>query len=38
MLPGLTTQNLEVKFSEQLSEDLQNSFSRKDSFLAAVGA
>ena len=38
MLPGLTTLNLEVKFSERLSEDLQNSSSSKDSFLAAVGA
>ena len=38
MLPGLTTLNLEVKFSERLSEDLQNSFSSKDSFFAAVGA
>ena len=38
MLPGLTTLNLEVKFSERLSGDLQNSFSSKDSFLAAVGA
>ena len=37
MLPGLTTLNLKVKFSERLREDLQNSFSSKDS-LAAVGA
>ena len=38
MLPGLTTLNLKVKFSERLSEDLQNSFSSKDSSSAAVGA
>ena len=38
MLPGLTTLNLKVKFSERLSEDFQNSVSSKDSFLAAVGA